>query len=186
VKPAAILLAGGASRRMGQPKALLPIGGQTFLGRLLDVYRPYADPVVTVLGHEAERLRAAFPPDVVFAVNPEPERGQLSSLQTGLAAVRLARDILFQPMDYPAVREATVALLAARAPGLAIPVYGGRRGHPVRITPAIARELLALPPDAQARDVIRAHYATAEFVPVDDPGTVTDIDTPEDYARWIV
>jgi CTP:molybdopterin cytidylyltransferase MocA len=64
-------------------------------------------------------------------------------------------------------------------------VCDGRRGHPVRITPEIAAELLALPPTGQARDVIRTHYRPAAFVAVDDPGTVTDIDTPEEYAQWI-
>jgi len=182
---AALLLAGGASRRMGRPKALLPIEGTTFLSRLIHLYARHCHPVIVVLGHSAGTLQPAFAHETgaLFVVNPHPERGQLSSLQTGLA--HLHTDLLFQPIDYPAVRESTIEKLAHTAAPLAIPVNQGRRGHPVRINQAIARELLALPATGQARDVIRAHYPEATFLDVDDPGTVTDIDTPEEYAQWI-
>lgn len=180
---AALLLAGGASRRMGRPKALLPIGAETFLSRLLRLYSGHCSPVVVVLGHQAETLRAAFARETRahFVVNPHPDRGQLSSLQVGLAEIE--GDLLFQPIDYPAVRESTIVALAQAAAPLAIPIHQGKRGHPVRISAAIARQLQALPPTAQARDVIRAHYSEAAFLAVDDPGAITDIDTPEDYAR---
>ena len=181
---AAVLLAGGASRRMGRPKALLPIEGTTFLSRLIHLYAPHCSPLIVVLGHGADALQQAFAHEpVTFAVNPDPERGQLSSLQAGLALTTAG--VLFQPIDFPAVRAVTVARLAQTEAPLAIPVHQGRRGHPVRLNQAIVRELLALPATAQARDVIRAHYAEAAFVEVDDPGTVTDIDTPEEYAQWI-
>jgi molybdenum cofactor cytidylyltransferase len=185
VSLAAVLLAGGASRRMGRPKATLPIGSSNFLTRLIDLYAPHCSPIIVVFGHGADALLQAFAhePRATFAVNPDPERGQLSSLQTGLALT--STSLLFQPIDYPAISAATVAALAASTAPLAIPVHQGRRGHPVRLSAGIARELLALPPTAQARDVIRAHYAEADFIPVNDPGTVTDIDTPEDYAQWI-
>jgi molybdenum cofactor cytidylyltransferase len=170
---------------MGRPKALLPIGDSTFLSRLIHLYAKHCAPVIVVFGHGAADLQRAFAHEtgVKFAVNPEPDRGQLSSLQTGLALTEA--DVLFQPIDYPAVLESTVATLAQTEAPLAIPVHEGRRGHPVRIARAIARELLALPVTAQARDVIRSHYGEAAFVPVNDPGTVTDIDTPEEYAQWI-
>lgn len=180
---AAVLLAGGASRRMGRPKATLPIGSSNFLTRLIDLYTPHCSPIIVVFGHGADALQQAFEHEqrVTFAVNPDPDRGQLSSLQTGLALT--STNVLFQPIDYPALHASTIAALAASTAPLALPVHQGRRGHPVRINAAIARELLALPATAQARDVIRAHYPEADFISVDDPGTVTDIDTPEDYAQ---
>ena len=76
-------------------------------------------------------------------------------------------------------------LLAGTEGELVIPRFESKRGHPVRISPAIIAELLRLPVQGQARDVIRAHYAEAVFVDVADAGVVTDIDTPEDFARWI-
>ncbi|MBY0503940.1 MAG: nucleotidyltransferase family protein [Bryobacteraceae bacterium] len=185
MKPAAILLAGGASTRMGQPKALLPIAGETFLGRLIGLYAKHCAPVIVVLGYQADTIRAAIPMTADFVRNPQPELGQFSSLQTGLRALPRGADCLFQPIDYPAVSEKTVELLASTSGELVIPRYAGERGHPVRLSPAIVAELLGLPPDAQARDVIRAHYPEATFVEVDDPGITKDIDTPEDFARWI-
>lgn len=201
MKPAAILLAGGASTRMGRPKALLPIGNQTFLGRLIGIYRRHCASVIVVLGYQADAVRAATPnPEadpaagpaadpaaqpVRWVINEQPERGQFSSLQTGLRALPSGTDCLFQPMDYPAVAEATVELLA-RTPGqLVIPRHDGRRGHPVRLSPGLVAELLRLPATAQARDVIRSHYPAATFLDVTDPGVLQDIDTPEDFARWI-
>ncbi len=170
---------------MGRPKALLPIAGQTFLGRLIMLYSTCCEPVVVVLGHQAAVIRAGVEAEAKWVVNGQPELGQLSSLQTGLRAVPAGVDCLFQPIDYPAVRAATVELLAATEGELVIPRFEGKRGHPVRISPAIIAELLSLPVGGQAREVIRAHYAEALFVDVADAGVVTDIDTPEDFARWI-
>jgi molybdenum cofactor cytidylyltransferase len=168
---------------MGRPKALLPIGDTTFLARLIHIYARHCSPVIVVLGHQAAELQPAFAHEpATFAINPDPARGQLSSLQTGLALT--TTDLLFQPIDYPAVRESTIALLAATPGPLVIPTHAGRRGHPVRLHQPIARELLALPPTAQARDTLRAHYAEATFLPVNDPGAITDIDTPEDYQKF--
>ena len=170
---------------MGQPKALLPIAGQTFLGRLIALYSTCCEPVVVVLGHQAMEIRAGVPAEAQWVVNPQPERGQFSSLQCGLRALPAGVDCLFQPIDYPAVMASTVEMLAGTRGELVIPRFDGRRGHPVRISPAIVEELLRLPAEGQARDVIRAHYAEAVFVDVADAGVVTDIDTPEDFARWI-
>jgi len=81
---AAVILAAGASRRMGSPKALLEYQGQTFLNRLIRVLGEVCDPVIAVLGYHAEIIRAQAIGSVQFVVNPDPDRGQLSSLQTGL------------------------------------------------------------------------------------------------------
>jgi molybdenum cofactor cytidylyltransferase len=171
---------------MGQPKALLPIAGSTFLGQLIGIYTDCCEPVIVVLGHSAAVIRAGVAAEgVQWVVNERPERGQFSSLQCGLRALPAGMDCLFQPIDYPAVSRETVALLAGTVGELVIPRHDGERGHPVRLSPLIIGELLALPAEAQARDVIRAHYPAATFVDVADAGVVTDIDTPEDFARWI-
>ena len=190
-----IILAAGASSRMGTPKALLDYRGETFLERLIRVMGTATEPVIVVLGYNAaeiqERMRGGGKTArAQFVVNPAPQRGQLSSLQTGLAALpQAAEGFAFIPMDCPAVREETVAALAdafrARDGGtlFVIPRCGGKRGHPVFGERQIAQQLLALPVTAQARDVVHRHVDRTQYIDVDDPGILTDVDDPEAYRR---
>ena len=188
---AGVILAAGASSRMGQPKALLEYKGEAFLSRLAGMLGEVCGRVVVVLGYDAERVRAAVPAGAEITVNPEPERGMLSSLQCGLRTVAGQTGefgpVLFLPVDYGAVRRDTVARVAAAAgtAGIVVPVFEGRHGHPVCVSRAIAAELLALPATAQAREVIRRHRAATCYVTVDDLGVVNDVDTPEDYQTLL-
>ncbi len=185
-----IILAAGASSRMGTPKALLDYRG-TFLDRLIRVLGIATDPVIVVLGYHASEIRTAIRTSQArFVVNPEPERGQLSSLQTGLAALPPgAEGFAFIPMDCPAVREETVARLAADFPArdpetlFVIPRCNSHRGHPVFAARAIAEELLALPADGKASDVVHRHVARTQYIDVDDPGILADIDDREAYRK---
>jgi molybdenum cofactor cytidylyltransferase len=193
---ASVILAAGASSRMGTPKALLDYRGETFLDRLIRVLGAVTDPAIVVLGHHVTQIRAgvrsAAQSNVQFVINPEPERGQLSSLQTGLAALPPdAEGVAFIPMDCPAVREETVARLAdaflARDPEtlLVIPRRGDQRGHPVFAARAIAEEILGLPSAAKASDVIHRHIPRTQYVDVDDPGILTDVDDPAAYRSLL-
>ncbi len=186
---AGIILAAGASSRMGSPKALLDYRGETFIQRLVRVLSTVCDPVIVVLGYHAETLRPAIS-NATIVVNPAPERGQLSSLQTALAALPPdAEGFLFTPVDSPAVEIATVERLAAAfrhrdpATQLVIPRYEGKRGHPVFATRAIANELSALPLTAKARDVIHGHVDDTLYIDVNDPRILADIDDREAYRR---
>jgi len=186
---AGIILAAGASSRMGSPKALLDYRGETFIQRLMRVLSTVCDPVIVVLGYHADALRPAVP-DATIVVNPAPERGQLSSLQSGLAALPPdAEGFLFTPVDSPAVAMATVERLALefrrRDPSklLVIPRFAGKRGHPVFATLAIAAELSALPLTAKARDVIHSHVADTLYIDVNDSRILADIDDREAYRR---
>jgi len=177
---------------MGTPKALLRFRGETFLDRLIGALSEHCSPVLVVLGHQAETIRAGLSraAAATFVLNENYRQGQLSSLQTGLAAVPAeAAGVLFTPVDYPAIRSGTVAELAgafARVqPLLAIPRYQGRRGHPVCCSRQLIPEFLALPPDSQARVVIHRHLQEACYIDVEDPGIVEDIDDPEAYARLL-
>jgi molybdenum cofactor cytidylyltransferase len=177
---------------MGHPKALLDYRGETFLDRLIRVTGAVCDPVIVVLGHHASTIRAQILNPAHFVVNPDPERGQLSSLQTALAALPPdAEGFAFMPMDCPAVQEVTVAKLADTFRSrdaktlLVIPRLGDERGHPVFCSRQIAEELLALPLTAAARDVIHAHVPETQYVDVDDPGILTDVDDPAAYRRLL-
>jgi CTP:molybdopterin cytidylyltransferase MocA len=190
---AGIILAAGASRRMGTPKALLEYRGETFVARLVRMLAGVCDPVIVVLGHDAGTIRPHVPPTARVAVNPDPTRGQLSSLQTGLAAVPPdAEGFLFVPVDCPAVEQATVERLARAFTRrgssilLVIPRHGDERGHPVFAARTIAAELLALPPTARAKEVIRGHKTQTLYLDVEDAGVLSDVDDPEAYQRLTV
>ncbi len=187
---AGIILAAGASSRMGTPKALLDYRGETFVGRLVRVLATSCNPVIVVLGYHADVIRQQIPASARVVINPDPSRGQLSSLQTGLAALPAEADgFAFIPVDSPTVAEDTVATLALafgrRSPAtlFVIPRLSGKRGHPVIAASSVAAEFLALPATAEAREVVHAHVDRTEYVDVDDPGIFTDVDDPAAYQR---
>jgi molybdenum cofactor cytidylyltransferase len=188
VNIAGLILAGGASKRMGSPKALLPLGEETFLDRLIGVFQPVCGSVTVVLGHEPEKIQDGLKRAAAasFVVNPDYERGQLSSLQTGLREVPAESSaVLFTPVDYPMVQAETLAALAdgfrENRVLLAVPRHAGKHGHPVLFSSALIAEFLRLPDGAAARDVIHEHRERTLYVDVDDEGVVGDVDSPSDY-----
>ena len=196
----AIVLAAGKSSRMGRPKALLPIGssGDTFLTRILHVLRDGGlHRAFVVIGAEAAAVRATLPRDDGFlriVENPDYELGQLSSLLTGLAAVEDENDAVLAALvtlvDLPLISASTVrAVVAAydQSPGAPVvrPRRGPRYGHPVIFDRRLFDELRSANPSTGAKPVVHAHAAEEVNVDVADDGAFTDIDTPEDYERFI-
>jgi molybdenum cofactor cytidylyltransferase len=174
----------------GSPKALLDYRGETFVGRLVRVLSAHCDPVIVALGYHADRIRPAIEGRARVAINPAPERGQLSSLQTALAELpETVEGFLFIPVDCPAAEPETVArvIAAFRARDsrihFVVPQYRGRHGHPVCASREIAAEILALPETAQARDVVHRHVPETLYVDVDDAGILADVDDPERYRQ---
>ena len=187
---AGIILAAGASSRMGSPKALLAYRGETFLDRLIRVFSQVCDPVVVVLGYHADKIRPRVTGRAQFVVNPDPDRGQLSSLQTALAVISPeVEGFFFNPVDCPSAEPATLSLLrnaiAHRDPAtlLVIPQFQGEHGHPVFAARPLIAEFLALPATAQARQVVHAHKSETQYVDAEDPGILADIDDIEAYRR---
>jgi len=192
----AVLPAAGASRRMGRPKLLLPFRGGPLVAAVVSALRAGGvDGIVLVTATDDEDLRTwARQAGVATAVNPAPERGMLSSIQEGIAALggadALARrgDILMvAPADLPLLRPESVAELLRRMAvpdaRLAVPVYEGKRGHPLAIAPALIPEILKLDPEVGLKQLRDRHEAELIEVPVDDPGVVLDVDTPADFER---
>jgi molybdenum cofactor cytidylyltransferase len=195
-----MILAAGESSRMGRDKALLDYRGSTFLNHLIALFLARLSPVVVVLGHNAPAIRAAIaagPPaesaDLSIVINDRYKLGMLSSLQAGIRALPPgAPGALFTLVDHPAVQGSTLdQLIEAFAGGgapLVIPRYQGKRGHPVAASRAILEEILALLPETSPKDVIHAHRPETRFLDVDDPGVITDVDSPPEYedlqASW--
>ena len=192
VRVVAVVLAAGAGRRIGSPKALLPIGGTTFLAHVArGLQRPGIAEVVAVIGHGARRVAASagLPPGLALVVNPRPDDGMLGSVARGLEAAeaRGADAVLLHPVDHPFASPATTdAVLAALAGGalVAVPTYGGRRGHPGGFARAVWPALRAAPPARGARAVLADHPDWLVHVPGDE-GCVAGIDTREDYERRV-
>jgi molybdenum cofactor cytidylyltransferase len=188
---AGVILSAGASRRMGTPKALLRLESETFLDRLIRLFSAHSSPIVVVLGPHADQIRSGIDRAALaqFVVNPDPNRGMLSSLQCGLAAAPDVDAALFTPVDHPGVDEATLRKIvhrfeATRAP-VVIPEYQGQHGHPVLVARPLIAELLALPVTGQASDVIHRYRSETAYVPVDDAAVTTDVDDPEAYAQLL-
>lgn len=187
---AGIILAAGASSRMGADKALLPYAGTTFLEHLVELLLPRVAPVIVVLGHHAERIRAVLPAALgaEIVLNPDYRSGQLSSLQAGIRALPGgAEAALIILVDHPAIAPSTLDTLIERFQSsdasLVIPRCEGRRGHPVVFSRAILDEIAALPATATAKQVVHTHLQDTVYVDVADPGVLKDVDTPADYEN---
>ena len=196
---AGIVLAGGASRRMGVPKAGLVHEERTFLARVVGALRDGGiDDVVVVTGRAHDAVLAALPSgDPAHVVrNPDPERGQLSSLKVALEELCKRRPrpdaALVALVDHPAIAASTVQRLlgawseagaASPPPAIVVPTHEGRRGHPVLFAAHVWAELLATPDELGARAVVHADAARVLEVPVDDAGVRVDVDTPDDLLR---
>jgi molybdenum cofactor cytidylyltransferase len=192
----AVLPAAGGSRRMGRPKLLLALHGGPLIGGVVNaLLGGGAGEIVVVTAPEDEELRGwARRAGIESAVNPAPERGMLSSILEGIAALggaaELARrgaTLLVYPADLPNLRAGTVAGLLRRmreagAP-IAEPVFQGKRGHPLAIAPALIPEIDTLDPEVGLRQLRDRHQAELLEVEVEDVGVVQDVDTPEDYER---
>jgi molybdenum cofactor cytidylyltransferase len=191
----AIVLAAGASSRMGQAKAALPIGhtGETVVSRVVRTLLEGGAPhVVVVAGAHIDAVRAAMPPHESRArviEHPGWEQGQLSSLLAGLAAIDdpLLEAALVTLVDVPLVRPSTVAEVIAawrrtRAP-IARPADGERHGHPVMFDRSIFADLRAADPNTGAKAVFAIHRDRIVNVEVKDAGAFEDIDTPADYRK---
>jgi molybdenum cofactor cytidylyltransferase len=185
VNNAGLILAAGESRRMGSPKALLQYGTETFLDTLIALFATRCSPVIVVLGAHAAEIRDAVTRPATFVWNPDYRDGQTTSMQCGLRAVRPdAAGVLFTLVDHPSASPGTLDALLAPSdaePLLRVPRYREKRGHPIWFHQQLIAEFLAMPPDGAAREVVRRHVDRTEFLDLDDPGIVADIDNPEDY-----
>jgi len=186
---AGLLLAAGAGRRYGMPKALVRLGGRLLVERAAETLREGGcDPVVVVLGAAADRVRAeALLGNALVVDNPEWPSGMGSSLGAGLrAALPLGVDsALVLLVDLPGVTAAAVRRVAALASpdALVMAGYGPRRGHPV----LLGREhwagvAAAATGDVGARPYLAAHSAAVRVVPCEDVADDRDVDTPEEHT----
>jgi molybdenum cofactor cytidylyltransferase len=181
-----IVLAAGGSTRMGSPKQLLPIDGQSLLRRAATVaIQSGCQPVIVVLGHHADRMRAELVGLPVTAVeNPDWPQGMGSSIRAGMAAVPTSdvAGVVVTLCDQPHVDAQAIALLVEtfRQTGRTVAArYADTVGVPAVFGPERFDALRSLDPAAGAKRLLTG----PDIVPVDLPSAAVDVDTPEDYQR---
>jgi molybdenum cofactor cytidylyltransferase len=181
---------------MGRPKATLPLDGRdTFLTRIVRTFlEAGVDDVVVVVGHHAAEIVESFSESGLrarFVVNPDYDRGQLSSILAGLAVVDRPGAVaaLVTLVDVPFVSAGTVRAVLdcyrrTHAP-VVRPTSGSRHGHPLLLDRSLFPALRAAAPEAGAKPVVRAHASAAGDIPIADEGAFTDIDTEDEYRKWV-
>ena len=189
-----VVLSAGESSRMGRPKALLPIDGQTFIERIVGALkRGGIERIVVVLGFNADALRQQISHlPVEILVNPDHKLGQLSSLQIAVRHLQAAPDcdgVMLHLVDHPYIEPRLVRLMLQRFEeskcSIVVPRHQSKRGHPVIFSRALFDELLGAPLDQGAKAVVNAHRQETLEIETDDAGITVDIDTPELYRQHV-
>ena len=190
----AVILSAGESSRMGRPKALLPIQGQTFIERIVAALKQsQVARIIVVVGHNAEAMRHSIEHlPVTILTNPDYKLGQLSSLQVAirsLEADQKCEAILVHLVDHPYLSAAVANRMIerfreTRSP-IIIPKYKEKRGHPVIFARSMFSELLSAPMDQGAKAVLKAHENEISEIDTEDEGITFDIDTPELYRKHV-
>ena len=187
---AAVILSGGASSRMGSPKALLAYQGRPFLEHLLEItVHPKIGVRRVVLGAHAEPIaKSIHLSGDEIVINDDWESGQLSSIQAAIRSLPPGTDgALLCLIDHPLISKVLVNELIERfyaTPSkIVLPMHAGRRGHPVIFPAALYQELLHAPADKGARAVVWAHAADVVALPTNEEGCVLNLNDPETMQR---
>ena len=200
----AIIPAAGLSRRMGQPKLLLPWRGATVISHLVEELKAAGiNQIFVVVRSNDSALTAAVTDAGATAVHPETDPPDMrASVEFGLRiaygpaqATQSAADDLLRsgwlliPADHPIVSRGTVAALQtywiAGRRQIIVPTFDGRRGHPTLFSSDFVREVFQIPHDCGLNWLVKHNAQFIREVPVADPGVVTDLDTKEDYEALL-
>jgi molybdenum cofactor cytidylyltransferase len=195
-----VILAAGESSRMGCDKALLPwppaspgraTSTETFLSAAIRSLNSACDFVVVVVGkNQASLAPTVYAEGASLVANPDPERGQFSSLQVGLQDVLdQGRDAAMVTLvDRPPVGPETLKILrhayetADSKIWAVVPEFSGKHGHPYLVGREMIEVFSRVPATSIAREIEHSHEQHIRYVPVDDPLVAMNINTPEDYA----
>jgi len=187
---AALILAAGQSKRMGQPKMLLPWGETTVLGQVIFTFKTASvDDILVVTGGAREEVEALVGTSARTVFNPRYVEGEmLSSVQAGLADLKSKVEAALIGLgDQPQVRERSVRLILEEyqksEASIVVPSYKMRRGHPWLVARIHWDEILEMRLPASLRNFLNNHQNDIHYVDVDNNSIIQDMDTPEDYLK---
>jgi len=178
-----VILAAGASRRMGFPKWQVEIAGRSFLEHIVDTFAEVkiTSPIVVF-----RKLPASIAETVIPVINPAPESGQLSSLQTALSLVDDGHPFFMQLVDRPLVHHSTFTRMMDEYDGekIIIPSFSGRKGHPVLFPPEMKNVIMQTDLEEGTRSAIEKWSGGVNIVETGDEAVLWNIDTPEDVRYY--
>jgi len=190
----AVVLSAGESSRMGRPKALLPIDGQTFIERIVAALKQAkVGKIIVILGHNARELQSKISHlPVEILINTDYKLGQLSSLQLAVRNLQPDLDcdgmlvhLVDHPYLAPALVEEMIRQFYETKKRIIVPKFQGKRGHPVIFSNALFDEILSAPMEEGAKAVVNAHRAETLEIETEEEGIAVDIDTPELYQQHV-
>ena len=195
MRVAGVVLAAGESRRMGQLKALLPFGSRTVIEQVLEpLLSADLSEVAVVLGHRADEIAAVLEPlPVRLLYNPDYLLGMTTSVQVALRSLQPDPDAyLLALVDQPQIGLSVIRKLLSEhvrsRKGMVIPVYRGKRGHPLLLDSAYREAVLALGPDQGLNVVTRGYPHDTLEVGIESDDILRDMDYQDDYVaeleRW--
>jgi molybdenum cofactor cytidylyltransferase len=186
----AIILAAGESKRMGEPKMLMPWGKSTVLQTVISTFQASGiKDILVVTGGARQQIETLIGKTVETVFNEDYQKGEmLSSIQLGLSVkMREASAALICLGDQPQVEERTVRSICntfqLNKSQLVVPSYEMQRGHPWLVARPLWDEILAIKPPKTLRDFLKKHSREIHYVIADNPSVLADLDTPEDYAK---
>lgn len=186
----AIILAAGESKRMGEPKMLMPWGKSTVLQTVISTFQASGiKDILVVTGGARQQIEVLIGKTVQTVFNEDYKNGEmLSSIQLGLSVkMREASAALICLGDQPQVEERSVRAVASRfietRARLVVPSYRMRRGHPWLAARPLWEEILQMNLQQTPRDFLNRHASEIEYVNVDTPSILSDLDTLEDYLK---
>lgn len=188
----ALVLAAGESRRMGTPKMLLPFRGKTMAEHvIMNIRNAGIKNILAVTGAEKEKLPMLFQKlSVNFCLNNNYHEGMLSSVICGLRNLpQDVRAVLVFPGDQPLITPVAINLVTesyfTSGKGMVIPLFNGRRGHPLLFDAKYRGEVESLNPSEGLRSLATAHPHDIEEIETNDPGILKDFDTYDEYLKEI-
>lgn len=187
----AIVLAAGYSSRANSFKMTLPLGQMSVLEQTISKFEGVCSRVIVVAGFQAETIqeelakissKKAYSFQIKFVYNEKFNQGMFTSIQKGVREIN-ATPFFITPGDCPLVKKETLQLLVEQQGNVVIPSFNFKGGHPIKLSNEVKQKILETNPESNLRVVLGGFEKN--YINVDDPGVIMDVDTPEDYQKAI-